>query len=107
MIVGLDIVTAKNFASGMGMILCSSKKFIPNTMLKSSIFTVTKSVYPVQVHSLIKVLYATSKTSRAAKLTAFIFPLSRCQRMFKRFASNSVMKLWVSPKSTMVFLAAL
>ena len=83
------------------------RKSIPNTMSKSSILTITKSVHPVQVPSLMGVLFATPKMGKAAELTAFIFPPSQYQRIFKRFASFSIMKFWVALESTIVFLAAL
>ena len=89
------------------MTLCSSRKSIPNTMSKSSILTVTKSVCPIQIPSLMGVLFATPNTGKAVELATFIFPTSRCQKIFKRFALVSVMKLWVAPELTMVFLAAL
>ena len=49
----------------------------------------------------------TPNTGKVAELTTFIFSVSRCQRMYKCFASISVMKLLVVPKSTMVLLTAL
>ena len=106
MIVGLDPVTTKHFARGLEITLCSNRKFIHNTMLKSSILTITKLVYSFQVLILIGVFLELLK-GKTAKLTTFIFPLSQSQRMFKRFASVSIRKLWVVLESIMVFLTAL
>ena len=89
------------------MTLYFSRKSIPNTMSKSSILIIIKSVRPVQVSSLMGILFATPKTGKAVELTAFIFPASRSQRIFKRFASISVMKLWVAQVLTIMFLPAL
>ena len=106
-IVGFDPVITKLFARGMGMTLCSSRKSIHKTMSKSPILTITKSVRLVQVPSLMGVLFTTPKMGNYVELMAFVFPMSWCQRIFKCFASVSVMKLWVAPESTIVLLATL
>ena len=46
------------------------------------------------------------RIGKATELMAFIFPESRCHLMFNRFASVSVMKLWVAPESIIVPLSS-
>ena len=74
-------------------------------MSKSSVLTITKSVYPVQVLSLIGVLFETPKTGKSTELKAFIFLASQCQGIFKGFASVFVIEMWVALESTIAFLA--
>ena len=106
-IIGFDPVITKLFARGMGITLCSSRKFVLNTMSNSSILTIAKWVRPIKVPNLMRVFFATPKTGKAVKLMIFIFPTSWCQRIFNHFALVSVMELWVALESPVVFLVTL
>lgn len=104
-IVELDPMMTKHFARGVEMTLCLRRNSIPNTTSKSSIFTTTKSVYPLHDPSFIVVRLAILMMGKATESVAFIFPASLSQHRLSRQTFVSIIKLWVAPKSTIVLLA--
>ncbi|XP_023006017.1 beta-fructofuranosidase, insoluble isoenzyme 1-like [Cucurbita maxima] len=72
--VGLRSAITKNFASGIGITLCSKRNSIPSTTLKLSMRTTTRSNSPVQAPNLKGTLLETPTIDKASELKTFIFP---------------------------------
>ena len=82
--------------------LGEGKNFIPNTISKSFVFTITKSIGLLHPPNLIIVRFTILMIGKAKEFMAFVLHASFSQRRFNCLASVSIMKLWVA--LTMVLL---